>query len=434
MTIKKMIPTMVLVLGLAWAGLLSMPGYILSAPLQEVPPSGAKSAESKTHPLTDNNGKTIGTITTTHHGTTYTQTYDYNVGEYKGTTRTKTFNSKNEEIGETIKFPDGRIVTSRKDVDGGTTGTSTWNDGSVQTTKWAADGKVVSTTLSYPNGQVATTTYDASGKPALLTLKDKEGNVTTGFPDGKGGFTSVVKGEQGTVSTKTFDGGGKLTSETVKDKNGNVVSTTTTTYDSKGGFTSVTRDKKGNVVTTTADGKGNSTSVTKDKNGKVVRTTTVTPDGKGGLTSVTKDKNGKVVSTTVYDKDGKIVSQSGKKPTLASGEGDSSGGGKKAISGSGLIQDKPDVLKAAVPDQNKMSRDKMRSSGTDWSSNASSGSGNRPEKLMKQNTDWTSTKASSGSGVSQQKVLKQNTDWTSTKASSGSSDRTKALQMNNRRR
>lgn len=440
MIIKKSTPVLFVVLGMTWIGLVSMPSQALADF------ADATAIPKHTEALTDTKGNVEGTRTTSQRGATTTETYIYTAGPQAGRTLTVTFNSKGEEISREERTARGEGFTSKIDSKGVKTNTFTEPDGSVQVYKYDPSGKTIFYSKSLPNGEaisetytpggtritsskthpdgrVETITYDSGGKPALLTLKDKDGKVTTASPDGKGGFSSVVKGERGRVINTTYDSNGRATSATVKDKNGKVVSTTTTTYDGKGGHTSVTTDK----------------------NGKVVSTTTNTANAKGGYTSVIKDNNGKVISTTQYDKDGKVVSQSGKKQTLTAGEGEQSGSGNKTSSGTGPGKDlskglnpvdpvKSKALEAA-PGENKVLRDGMKSSNTDWSSTKTSSSPViTQEKVLKQNTDWSSTKTSSGTGISSEKLMKQNTNWGSSQATRSPVESNKALQMHQKRR
>jgi hypothetical protein len=343
MTIKQLIPKMLLVAGLVLTILVSAPSRVLSTD-----PEKSKAAQSHTESIPDGKGGSEGTRTTTTGGGHTTVTEIYTVGPNAGTTTTMKFGAGGGPIqSESVKRPDGSIENRVWDANGTSIVTTTRPDGTVKTQTLAAPAggpgseKVTSVSIqtTHPNGTVATQTIDpTTGKPTGLTLKDSNGNVTTTTPDGKGGFTAAVKSAGGKVETITYDPSGKLTGLSLKDLKGNV---TTALPDGKGGFTSAVTEKNGKVATSSYDADGKLTGeTTKDKNGKVISSTSTTYDANGGATSVTKDKNGKVVSSTVYDKLGNVVSQTGKKQIMSLGTGGQSTGGTQTSQGSGKHKDK----------------------------------------------------------------------------------------------
>jgi hypothetical protein len=316
MTIKRVIPKMLLVVGLVWTCLVSMPNCALSEPPPVTP-------QAITEALKDGVGNVIGTKTTILHGTTGQKTVDttYTAGQFSGEHVIQNFDDKGKLITSTESKRDGTRADYHVDASGSTV-TTTRPDGTVETMKLDPGGSITSQTkqTTYPNGTVTTQTIDPkTGKSTGLMIKDPQGKVTTAVPDGKGGFTSAVVGEHGKVATTSYDKDGKLTSQTVKDKRGEMISTTAITSDGKGGYSAVTKNKKGQIVSTI----------------------TTTTDSTGGHTSVTKDKMGSVRSTTVYDSTGKVVSQSGEKPKTPVGfAGQTSGegphkGDKQAFQGTG---------------------------------------------------------------------------------------------------
>ena len=279
MTIRKSISWILVLVGLAWAGSVSIPNCALSdQPALDIPklpkPGEAGQVqgdvkpgpiESKTEALTDNKGNVIGTKTTEKNlrtGST-TQTEIFTTGEKAGTTTYVKHNRKGEQIEWGAKYKDGR-VTSMVNEGQGATFTSTGPDGIVVTEKIADlhKGDKTSQVVTHPDGSSESTAYDSYGKPTHMMLKDAKGKTTVAVWDGKGRFTSQSKDEHGRVITTEYTVNGLLTGQTVKDKKG-----------------------------------------------KVIQTTTITPDGKGGYTYVTKDKNGKV--TKVVDKSGNVVSPPG---------------------------------------------------------------------------------------------------------------------------
>ena len=285
MTIKQLLPRMLLVVGLAFTGLVSIPNWSSAEP------------PAVTVPLYDNSGNVVGSVTTTSHGSGGGQTVDrtYTVPAYTRVVENQ--DAKGNTISGFMTMADGSRTDYHVDASGNKTTTGTLPNGTIETVKTDAAHNVTSRSqqTTYPNGTVATTTFDPKnpyGPPTLLTIKDAKGNITTALPDGKGGFTSAVTEKHGQVATTSYDANGKPTGET-----------------------------------------------TKDKNGKLISTTTVTPDGKGGSTSVTKDKNGKVVSTTTTGPDGKVVSQTGKNKKF-SDTGAQSTGGTQTSQGSGKHKDK----------------------------------------------------------------------------------------------
>jgi hypothetical protein len=328
MTIKQLIPKILLVTGLAVTILVLAPSRVLSAP------PGAAESQIKKQEHTEayiEDGKTVGVRTRTEGPGGATVTIKFTDGARDGLTVTFRLDSNDNKISSTSKSRDGTIANTVYDGKGGSTVTTTRPNGTVKTETFHTTGlpgadKLTSASIktTSPNGTVATQTIDpTTGKPTGLTLKDKNGNVTAALPDGKGGFTSSVPGEHGKVATSSYDADGKLTGQTTKDKNGKVISSTTTTYDPK-----------------------------------------------GGSKSVTTDKHGKVISSKVYDSSGNVVSQTGKKQIMSLGTGGQSTGGTQTSQGNGKPKDKH-KLQAQVFQQNK-DKSNVQDSG---SSGASSGSG-----------------------------------------------------------
>jgi hypothetical protein len=339
-TIKQLFPRILLVVGLALACLVSIPNWALSA-------------SPVTEPIKDSDGNLVGTKTTILHGSGGSKTIEttYNVGPESGTHRISTYDDKGKPISDLITKRDGTRAESHTDASGGGTGTTIYPGGAVYTEKFGPDSKQITLTkvVPYPNGTVTTQTIDfKTGTSSAIAIKDAKGKVTTALPDGKGGFTSVVKGEHGNVATSTYDREGQLNDVTTRDKQGKVISTTEITLNNRGRFNSVTKDGKGQVISTTA----------------------ITNDGKGGFNSVTTDKNGKVVSSTVLANDGKVVSQTGKKQIMSLGTSGQSTGGTQTSQGSGKHKDKENLQTQVIhQDKEKSNVQSPGSSGT------SSGSG-----------------------------------------------------------
>jgi YD repeat-containing protein len=374
MTIKQLIPRMLLVMVLALTILVYAPSRVLSTD-----PEKSKAGQSHTESISDGKGGSEGTRTTTTGGGRTTVTEIYTVGPNAGTTITEKFGSTGFLTSETTKRPDGSIENKVFDASHASIVTTTRPDGTVKTETFNAplggpgSEKLTSVSLqtTHPNGTVATETIDPStGKPTGLTLKDSKGNVTTTTPDGKGGFTAAVKSPDGKIETTTYDPSGKLTGLSLKDSKGNV---TTALPDGKGGFASSVTEKNGKVATSSYDADGKLTGeTTKDKNGKVISSTSTTYDANGGSTSVTKDKNGKVVSSTVYDKLGNVVSQTGKKQVMTLGTSGQPTGGTQTSQGSGKHKDK-EHFQADVFHQAKEKQNDQSSSSPSGSSNPNPG-------------------------------------------------------------
>ena len=135
MTIKQLIPKMLLVTGLVLTILVSAPSRVISTD----PVKSKVQQEQHTEAVYGNKGPgdIIGTKTTTVQGLTTTVTTTYTAGEFAGKTETMKFGGSSGTLqSSTVKRPDGSNENSIYDDKGGKIVTTTGADGTVRLEKF----------------------------------------------------------------------------------------------------------------------------------------------------------------------------------------------------------------------------------------------------------------------------------------------------------
>jgi YD repeat-containing protein len=233
---------------------------------------------------------------------------------------------------------DGNVTT---DSPGGSSITRDKNGNLVNYTNRVTDaaGFGTTTTRDAKGNVISAQTTATDGKNIFTTTRDGTGKVIADsqFIPGPNGVTNkTIDYRTGNVTVQTTDKGSPLTTTTITDKSGKVVSVQEQTHDSKGGILAdVTKDGNGNITSKRYQGGLLAESDTTNKNGQILSKTTYTKDAQGTIRADTYDAKGKLTSESVYDKNGKLVSQTGKQTLAAVGPGGPGSGVNPTSQGSG---------------------------------------------------------------------------------------------------